>query len=76
MSHKSFFLIRFNNSFRTTGTTIINIDEKRLTIFIATTGGKLMKNLKNWSNFTGFDGSHNRFIYMAIPKMICSRPQK
>ncbi|UJR06732.1 hypothetical protein I4U23_011021 [Adineta vaga] len=65
----------FKKSFRTTGTTIIKIDDKRLTIFIATTGGKLMKNMKNWSNCAGFDGSHNRFIYMVMPKMIYSRPQ-
>ncbi|CAF2107947.1 unnamed protein product [Rotaria magnacalcarata] len=60
------------NTSRTTGTTIIQIDDKRLTIAIATTGGKLMK---NWLNSTGFDGSHNRFLYMSIPKLIYSRPQ-
>ncbi|CAF5184374.1 unnamed protein product, partial [Rotaria magnacalcarata] len=63
------------NTSRTTGTTIIQIDDKRLTIAIATTGGKLMKNMKNWLNSTGFDGSHNRFLYMSIPKLIYSRPQ-
>lgn len=72
----SSFFIRFNNSSRTTGTTIINIENKRLSIVIATTGGKLMKNMKNWVNSTGFDGSHNRFLYMSIPKLVCSRPQE
>ncbi|CAF3780170.1 unnamed protein product [Rotaria socialis] len=65
----------FTNTSRTTGTTIIHIGDKRLTITIATTGGKLMKNMKNWINFTGFDGSHNRFLYMSIPKLVYSRPQ-
>ncbi|CAF1265098.1 unnamed protein product [Adineta ricciae] len=65
----------FKNSSRTTGTTMIHIGDKRLTILIATTGGKLLKNLRNWSNLTGFDGTHNRFIYMAIPKKIHTRPQ-
>lgn len=55
---------------------MIHIGDKRLTIAIATTGGKLMKNMKNWMNCTGFDGSHNRFIYMSIPKLIHSRPQE
>ncbi|CAF2055845.1 unnamed protein product [Rotaria magnacalcarata] len=63
------------NSSRTTGTAMINIDDKRLTIVIATTGGKLMKNMKNWTSCTGFDGSHNRFMYMSIPKLVYSRPQ-
>ena len=67
---------RFNSSSRTTGTTMIQIDDKRLTILIATTGGKLMKNMKNWANYTGFDGSHNRFLYMSMPKLVCARPQK
>ncbi|CAF1682774.1 unnamed protein product [Rotaria magnacalcarata] len=65
----------FTNTSRTTGTTIIQISDKRLTIAIATTGGKLMKNMKNWINCTGYDGSHNRFLYMSIPKLIYSRPQ-
>ena len=68
--------VRFTNSSRTTGTTIIHIGDKRLTIVIATTGGKLMKNMKNWVNSTGFDGSHNRFLYMSIPKLTYSRPQE
>lgn len=55
---------------------MIQIDDKRLTIAIATTGGKLSKNMKNWINFTGFDGSHNRFLYMSIPKLAYSRPQE
>ncbi|CAF4919206.1 unnamed protein product [Rotaria socialis] len=54
---------------------MIQIDGKRLTIAIATTGGKLSKNMKNWINFSGFDGSHNRFLYMSIPKLAYSRPQ-
>lgn len=70
------FLIRFNNMSRTTGSTLINIDDKRLTILIATTGGKLMRNMKNWINYTGFDGSHNRFLYLSIPKVSYARPQK
>ena len=70
------FFLRFSNSFRTTGTTIIQIGEKRLTILLATTGGKLMKNMKNRVNSTGFDGSHNRFLYMCIPKLTYSRPQE
>ncbi|CAF3939424.1 unnamed protein product, partial [Rotaria magnacalcarata] len=65
----------FTNTSRTTGTTIIHIGDKRLTITIATRGGKLMKKMKNWINFTGFDGSHNRFLYMSIPKLVYSRPQ-
>ncbi|CAF2150071.1 unnamed protein product [Rotaria magnacalcarata] len=65
----------FKNTSRTTGTTIIQIDDKRSTIEIATTGGKPLKNMKNWINYTGFDGSHNRFLYMSIPKIIHSRPQ-
>lgn len=74
-SDQSFFL-SFSNSSRTTGTTMINIDDKRLTIVIATTGGKFVKNMKNWLNLTGFDGSHNRFLYMSIPKLAHARPQK
>ncbi len=70
------FIVRFDNSARTTGTTMIQIEDKRLTVLIATTGGKLMKNMKNWLNLTGFDGSHNRFLYMCIPKLFCSRPQQ
>jgi hypothetical protein len=69
-------IVRFDNSSRTTGTTMIQIEDKRLTILIATTGGKLMRNMKNWLNCTGFDGSHNRFFYMCIPKLFCSRPQQ
>lgn len=69
-------LHRFTSSSRTTGTTLIQIDDKRLTIVIATTGGKLMKNMKNWANYTGFDGSHNRFLYMSMPKLVCARPQQ
>ncbi|CAF1421797.1 unnamed protein product [Adineta ricciae] len=65
----------FDNSLRTTGSTCVEIKDKRLTILIATTGGKLMKNMRNWLNCTGFDGSHNRFLYMCIPKVLCSRPQ-
>jgi hypothetical protein len=64
------------NSSRTTGPEIMHIDNKSLTIVIATTDGKLMKKLKNSINFTGFDGSHNRFLYMSIPKIVCSRPQE
>ncbi|CAF1087080.1 unnamed protein product, partial [Rotaria magnacalcarata] len=56
----------FGNTSRTTGTTIIQIGDKRLAIAIATTGGKLMKNMKNWIAYTGFDGSHNRFLYMCL----------
>ncbi|CAF4056259.1 unnamed protein product, partial [Rotaria sp. Silwood2] len=63
------------NTSRTIGTTIIHISDKRLTIAIATTGGKLMENKKNWVNCTGFNGSHNRFLYMSLPKLIYSRPQ-
>jgi hypothetical protein len=55
---------------------MIQIEDKRLTILIATTGGKLMRNMKNWLNCTGFDGSHNRFLYMCIPQLFCSRPQQ
>ena len=36
----------------------------------------LMKNMKNWINYIGFDGSHNRFLYMSIPKLVYSPPQK
>lgn len=71
-----FYIVRFNNSSRTTGTTMIQIDDKRLTILIATTGGKLMRNVKNWLNCTGFDGSHNRFLYTCMPKLFYSRPQQ
>jgi hypothetical protein len=35
-----------------------------------------MKNMKNWINYTGFDGSHNRFLYISIPKLAYSRPQE
>ncbi|CAF5172644.1 unnamed protein product [Rotaria magnacalcarata] len=66
----------FTNTSRTTGTTIIHIGDKRLTIAIAATGGNVMKNKKNWINFIGFDGSHNRFLYMSILKLVYSRPQK
>ena len=31
---------------------LIQIDDKRLTIAIATTGGKMMRNMKNWINYT------------------------
>jgi len=55
---------------------MINIENKRLTILIATTGGKLMKNMKTWLGFGGFDGTHNRFLYMSISKRRYSRPQK
>lgn len=55
---------------------MIQIDQKRLTIVIATTGGKLMRNMKNWMNYTGFDGTHNRFLFMSIPKLFYSRPQE
>lgn len=65
-----------NNSTRTTGTTLIQISDKRLTIAIAITGGKLMKNLKNWVSLTGFDGSHNRFLYVSMRKLAIMRPQK
>lgn len=70
------FLISFTNALRTTGTSMINIENKRLTILIATTGGKLMKNMKTWLGFGGFDGTHNGFLYMSIPKRRYSRPQK
>ncbi|CAF1523780.1 unnamed protein product [Adineta ricciae] len=65
----------FRNFSRTTGSSLINIDNRRLSIAIATTGNKLVKNLKNWMNFSAFDGSHNRFIYMSIPRIVFSRPQ-
>ncbi|CAM4975240.1 unnamed protein product [Rotaria socialis] len=54
----------FKNTSRTTGTTIIQIDDKRLTIAIATTGGKLMKNMKNWINYTRFDGRTIDFVHV------------
>jgi len=54
----------------------MHIDNKSLTIVIATKDGKLMEKMKNWVNFIGFDGSHNRFLYMSIPKLVCSRPQE
>lgn len=71
-----FAFVSFVNTSRTTGTSIINIENKRLTILIATTGGKLMRNMKNWMGLTGFDGTHNRFLYMSIPKVRHARPQK
>ena len=74
--YNHYLFTSFSNTYRTTGSTIINIDDKRLTILIATTGGKLMKNMKNWISYTGFDGTHNRFLYMSIPKLQYSRPQK
>lgn len=68
--------VRFTNSSTTTGTSMIQIDNKRLTIVIATTGDKLMKNMKNWINYTVFDGTHNRFLLMSIPKLFYYRPQE
>ncbi|CAF3700147.1 unnamed protein product [Rotaria socialis] len=59
----------FKNTSRTTGTTIIQIDDKRLTIAIATTGGKLMKNMKNWINYTRFDGRTIDFCTCLFRKL-------
>jgi len=74
--HSIICIDRFHKSSRTTGTTMIQIEDKRLTVLIATTGGKLTKNLKNWINLTGFDGCHNRFLYTCISKSSCIRPQQ
>ncbi|CAF0877778.1 unnamed protein product [Adineta ricciae] len=65
----------FSKWSKTTGTTFIEIENKRLSIAFAITGGKLSKNMKNWTNATGFDGTHNRFLYMSIPKSPYIRPQ-
>ena len=56
---------------------MINIDDKRLTIIIPITGEKLMKNMKNWINYTGFDGSLNLHVntetgLLKTPKEISS----
>lgn len=55
---------------------MIQIDNKRLTMATVTTDGKLSKNMRNLINFTGFDDSHNRFLYTGIRKLAYSRPQK
>ena len=70
------FAISFSKWSKTTGTTFIEIENKRLSIAFAITSGKLFKNMKNWINATGFDGIHNRFLYMSIPKSPYIRPQE